>query len=153
MMTRDWNSWFPGGSPPKSVITSLASFAGARQPRVPRDRPAIQAAYGYAGDRLPTRARGLSESPQGLSELSRRYKLFLLFAPDVAHADGTNKVLRQCQRPGLHRWLIVGVCEEPKYAKPGGFNGKGSQTAKNPRTSCFAQYHIESNINLVKGAI
>jgi len=90
------------------MITSLVDFSGAHHPPAPRGRPAIQVASGYAAVRLPTRARNLPEAPQGLSALFQRCKLFLIFAQDVAHANGTNNVFRQCQRLRLYPGPVFG---------------------------------------------
>jgi hypothetical protein len=62
ILTRDWNPWLPGDCPPKSVITSLAGFTGARSPHAHGGHTAIPAAYKYA-PAVPTHTRGLFDAP------------------------------------------------------------------------------------------
>src|SRR6266853_1624330 len=57
---------------------------------------------------LSAHTRGLLDAPQRPSEPSQCYDLlFLLFAQDVAHADGAYKASRRSQRPGLYSWPIL----------------------------------------------
>ena len=109
--------WFPENDPPESVVTGLIgrfwAFRSRWSPRWPvlpalavpstrwshRDPGCFQ----VCARRFPAHTRGLLDAPQGPSEPPQCDDLlFLLFAQDIAHADGAYKASRRSQCPGLY---------------------------------------------------